>query len=321
LSFDVPLGYIKYRNLVLILKQIIPYEKRVAILAVSLFFILAVYHYITHQYLELGIWFAAIVITIYLYLKNKQEKDHYVHSRKEWDQITSEQKNLILKMESMMNDAEKLGILGELAAGIAHEVRNPLTTLKGFLQLLRTDLDDHKQSFIDLMLTEVDRIEMITDEFMSVARPQAPLNKEENIVSLLEQVVKLLQPQALLKNVQVLLSTNQDMIPLNCGGNQLKQVFINIMKNAFDAMPSGGKLYIKARQKHDSIEIQFIDEGIGMSEEVLAKLGEPFFTQKEGGHGLGIMMCRKIIETHKGNLEIQSKVDNGTTFTILLPND
>jgi signal transduction histidine kinase len=303
----------------LILKQIIPYEKKVAILAVLLFFILAVYHYMTRQYFELSIWLAAIVITIYLYSKNKQEKDHYNHSRKEWDQITREQKNLILKMESMMNDAEKLGILGELAAGIAHEVRNPLTTLKGFLQLLRSDLDDHKKSFVDLMLTEVDRIEMITDEFMSVARPHATLNKEENIVSLIEQVVKLLQPQALLKNVQVLFSTNRDIIALNCGGNQLKQVFINIMKNAFDAMPSGGKLYIKARQNTESIEIQFIDEGIGMSEEVLAKLGEPFFTQKEGGHGLGIMMCRKIIETHAGRLEIQSKPGEGTTFTICLP--
>jgi signal transduction histidine kinase len=304
---------------VLILKKVYPFEKKVAVIAILIFTILAAYHYVSEQYVELSIWVSAIFITAYLYGRNKLEKENYLHSRQEWDKISQEQKNIITKMESMMNDAEKLGILGELAAGIAHEVRNPLTTLKGFLQLMSSDLDDQKKSFIDLMLAEVDRIEMITDEFMSVARPHAPINKEENVVSLLEQVVKLLEPQALLKNVQVLLSTNQDIMPLYCGGNQLKQVFINIMKNAFDAMPSGGKLYIKARLESEIVVIQFIDEGTGMPEEVLAKLGEPFFTQKEGGHGLGIMMCKKIIETHNGKLKIQSKVGEGTIFTIVLP--
>jgi signal transduction histidine kinase len=303
----------------MILKKVYLFEKRVAILAVLIFFLLAVYHYLSDQYLELSIWISAIIITAYLFGKNKQEKENYLHSIQEWDRISQEQKNIIMKMESMMNDAEKLGLLGELAAGIAHEVRNPLTTLKGFLQLMNSDLDDHKKSFIDLMLAEVDRIEMITDEFMSVARPHAPINKEENIISLLEQVKILLEPQALLKNVQVLFSTDHEIVLLNCGGNQLKQVFINIMKNAFDAMPTGGKLFIIARKKTDSVVIQFIDEGIGMSDEVLAKLGEPFFTQKEGGHGLGIMMCNKIIDAHNGKLEIQSKVGGGTNFTIHLP--
>jgi two-component system, sporulation sensor kinase A len=93
------------------------------------------------------------------------------------------------------------------------------------------------------------------------------------------------------------------------------------MKNAFDAMPSGGTLYIKARIEHEFVIIHFIDEGIGMPEEVVTKLGEPFFTQKEGGHGLGIMMCKKIIETHHGKLEIQSTVGKGSIFTIYLPLD
>jgi signal transduction histidine kinase len=303
------------------LREFLSFERKVSYVAVMIFIILAVYHYFTGQYIELSIWIAAIFITFYLSVKNNQEKEHYNHSKHEWDKISQEQKKMIMRMESMMNDAEKLGILGELAAGIAHEVRNPLTTLKGFLQLLSPDLDEQKKSFVDLMLAEVDRIEMITDEFMSVARPHTFVNKEENIISLLEQVVKLLEPQSLLKNVRVLLSTNRDYIPLQCGGNQLKQVFINIMKNAFDAMPSGGSLYIKARIEHESVIIQFIDEGIGMSEEVVTKLGEPFFTQKEGGHGLGVMMCKKIIETHHGTLDIQSTVGKGSTFTIYLPID
>lgn len=224
------------------------------------------------------------------------------------------------QMEAQIRENEKLGILGELAAGIAHEVRNPLTTLKGFLQLIKADREHYEQSFIDLMLNEVDRIEMITDEFMSVARPHARLFKEENIVEILEYVIKFLQPQALLKSVEVHLLVKETISPIICEKNQLKQVFINLIKNAFEAMPSGGNIYIEVTQPFlDFIGIQFTDEGIGIPEELITKLGQPFFTLKEGGNGLGLMMCRKIIDSHKGTMDISSRIGEGTTFKIGLP--
>ncbi len=223
-------------------------------------------------------------------------------------------------MEAQIRENEKLGVLGELAAGIAHEVRNPLTTLKGFLQLIKADNEHYEKSFVDLMLNEVDRIEMITDEFMSVARPQARVFKQENIVEILEYVVKFLQPQGLLKGVEVHLDfENQDAL-LICEKNQLKQVFINLIKNAFEAMPSGGNIYIKVKNQIPSfIEIQIIDEGIGMPEDVIQKIGQPFFTLKEGGNGLGLMMCQKIIDAHNGTMTISSIMGKGTTFRICLP--
>ncbi|WP_043929689.1 MASE3 domain-containing protein, partial [Bacillus sp. EB01] len=134
----------------------------------------------------------------------------------------------IKEMEEAIRNNEKLGLLGELAAGIAHEVRNPLTTLKGFLQLLNSDLDEHKKTFVNLMLSEVDRIEIITDEFMTVARPHARPHTHEEVLEVIEQVYKFMQPQALLKGVTMKIEIKSEPEAILCEKNQLKQIFINI---------------------------------------------------------------------------------------------
>lgn len=224
------------------------------------------------------------------------------------------------EMETQIRENEKLGVLGELAAGIAHEVRNPLTTLKGFLQLIKADRNLYDPSFIELMLTEVDRIEMITDEFMSVARPHAHLFKKEDIVEILQYIVKFMQPQALLKGVEIYLKSSEKLPALICEKNQLKQVFINLIKNAIEAMPKGGNINIEIKRNSLSfIDIVISDEGIGIPDDVVEKLGQPFFTLKDGGNGLGLMMCRKIIDAHNGAMEIESKIGIGTTFIVRLP--
>ncbi|WP_420800263.1 ATP-binding protein [Neobacillus terrae] len=222
-------------------------------------------------------------------------------------------------LEETVRNNEKLGILGELAAGIAHEVRNPLTTLKGFLQLIKPEAGESNKMFIDLMLNEVNRIEMITEEFMSIARPQALIFKEENTYKIIEEVVHFMEPQSLLKGVQVHLYASAPSYPVVCEKNQLKQVFINLIKNALEAMPGGGNLYIMVKSNIGYNEISFVDEGIGIPEEVIQKLGQPFFTMKEGGHGLGLMMCNRIIEAHGGYTDIKSQVGMGTEFKIYLP--
>ncbi|AGK52500.1 MASE3 domain-containing protein [Bacillus sp. 1NLA3E] len=224
-------------------------------------------------------------------------------------------------MEELIRSSEKLGVLGELAAGIAHEVRNPLTTLKGFLQLIKTDISEQNQTYVNIMLEEVDRIELITNEFMAVAKPQALHYKSENITTIINQVVALLQPQAIMNNIEIIIHKQEQLNPvIICEKNHLKQVFINLIKNAFEAMPKGGTLMIKIGQEDSNyIHIDFIDTGIGISNETLKKLGEPFFTLKEGGNGLGLMMCKKMIESHQGELKVSSKLGIGTTFKIILP--
>ncbi|OCA81516.1 hypothetical protein A8F94_21815 [Bacillus sp. FJAT-27225] len=226
----------------------------------------------------------------------------------------------VKEMEEVIRNNEKLGVLGELAAGIAHEVRNPLTTLKGFLQLINSDLDEHKKTFVTLMLSEVDRIEMITDEFMTVARPHSRPYKRENILEIVDQVYKFMQPQALLKSVSMNIEIKTQPEMIVCEKNQLKQIFINIIKNAIDAMPGGGNLYIRVTQPNsEEVKLDFVDEGVGIPEDMLEKIGQPFFTSKTGGHGLGLMMSRRIIEQHNGRMEIRSKLGVGTTFSIIFP--
>jgi signal transduction histidine kinase len=224
-------------------------------------------------------------------------------------------------MEEQVRNSEKLGIVGELAAGIAHEVRNPLTTLKGFLQLLNSDLDEHKKTFIQLMLSEVERIEMITDEFMSVARPHVHNYSMEDALEIMNHVYKFLQPQALLKGVQMSLDADENLPSLYCEKNQLKQVFINIVKNSIEAMPQeGGQIHIRVSQRdNEAIIYEFTDNGVGIPEEFISKIGQPFFTSKAGGNGLGLMMSKKIIDQHQGNMHIATKIGEGTTFTITLP--
>lgn len=220
------------------------------------------------------------------------------------------------RSEDIIRRAEKLSIVGELAAGIAHEIRNPLTALKGFLQLLKSK----KTSYVDIMLVEIERINQIVNEFMSMAKPHADRFVETDLQELIDNVIFMLQPQALLYNVQVKFNLYTIYSRIFCEPNQLKQVFINLLKNSIEAMPSGGTISVVVDVADKSnLRIVFSDEGPGISEDQIPNLGKPFYTTKEKGTGLGLMVCFKIIEAHRGNIVIQSVLGKGTTMVITLP--
>ncbi|MGZ4032791.1 MAG: PAS domain S-box protein [Tumebacillaceae bacterium] len=221
--------------------------------------------------------------------------------------------------EEMLIRSEKLSIAGQLAAGLAHEIRNPLTSLKGFVQLMSLKEAPQKK-YLDVMSSELNRIEMIVSELLMLAKPQAMTLKRKEIASILEDVLTLSDSEAFLKQVQIQTEVAEGLPAIECDENQLKQVFINFIKNAMEAMPNGGELRIGVyRQDHDHIRIRFQDEGVGISKETLARLGEPFYTTKTKGTGLGLMVCKKIIDNHKGSLDITSELGVGTTIEVLLP--
>ena len=170
------------------------------------------------------------------------------------------------------------------------------------------------------MLSELDRINDIVSEFMVIAKPQVVNFEMKDLRKTLHGVISLLDTQAILSKVQIHTEIIDDDIPLiNCEENQLKQVFINILKNAIEAMTGGGDIIIQMKVDDNKIIIRFIDEGCGISEERLPMLGEPFYTTKEKGTGLGLMVCHKIIEAHRGTLHIKSQIDAGTTVDLILP--
>ncbi|WP_417897408.1 ATP-binding protein [Bacillus haimaensis] len=223
------------------------------------------------------------------------------------------------RTEEALMQSEKLSVIGELAAGVAHEIRNPVTVLKGFVQLLSQQRTIPDPYYFNIMQKELDRINQITNEFMALAKPQAIKIKNQNLLELICQVTDFLESEALLHKVELLVEHEETALWIDCEPNQIKQVLLNTIKNGIEAMPEGGKIRIKVKKEHDFIYLFIEDEGTGIPDELIERIGQPFFTTKEQGTGLGLMVSMKIIENHGGAVSIQSQENKGTTVRILLP--
>lgn len=222
------------------------------------------------------------------------------------------------KTQELVQNSEKLNVAGQLAAGIAHEIRNPITAIKGFLQLMKSGLD--KERYYHIMTSEIERIEMIVSELLFLAKPQINMFQLNDIRLILDQITTLLSTQAIINNVQIKLVTDNGTYGIMCDGNQMKQVFINYIKNAIEAMPNGGTILITLTHVNENrMSITITDQGCGIPEHVLAKLGQPFYTTKENGTGLGFMVSKRIIENHKGTVAVKSEENKGTTIEVSLP--
>ncbi|REK69467.1 PAS domain S-box protein [Paenibacillus paeoniae] len=222
------------------------------------------------------------------------------------------------RMEELLRRSEKLTTVGQLAAGVAHEIRNPLTTLRGFLQL-QLQSKALNLSHVTLMLSELDRINLIVGEFLILAKPQATKFVTKDVRDVLQDVLRFLDSEAHLHNIVFRTVITEEPCLISCEENQLKQVFINLLKNGIEAMPQGGPIHISIQKKGSSIAISITDEGVGIPEEMISKIGDPFFTGKETGTGLGIMVSQRIIHSHQGTLDIQSQVNVGTSVKVTLP--
>jgi PAS domain S-box-containing protein len=223
------------------------------------------------------------------------------------------------KTEEMLLKSEKLSLVGELAAGLAHEIRNPLTTIKGLVQVLQDTTEDKKVLYSDIILNEIDRINYIVSEFMVLAKPHAIYFNECNLTEILKKVIYLLEAEANLKNVVIMNDIANEDVILHGEKNQLTQVFVNLIKNAMEALPNGGIIRVSTSVVTDKIKISIEDNGVGMTEEQVKRIGEPFYTTKATGTGLGLMVSYKIIQNHKGSISVKSELNKGTTFDIILP--
>lgn len=227
----------------------------------------------------------------------------------------------LVEYRDKLQHIDQLSSIGELAAGIAHEIRNPITSLKGFLQLIDQNNSDEK-AYTGIMLSEIDRINSIVSELLLIAKPRGMVLKDKNIIEIIKTVITLASTQAILYNIEIKLSlydSNASGIFVKCDENKLKQVFINLIRNAIEAMQKEGTIYVKINREVDRVIICVIDEGEGIPKERLLKLGKQFFSTKEGGTGLGVMISSKIVEDHGGIFQIESKEGKGTEIRITLP--
>jgi len=220
-----------------------------------------------------------------------------------------------------LQQSEKLKTTGQLAAAVAHEIRNPLTVVKGFLQIYEHDplmRMEAKKDF-SLMIEELNTAEYVISQFLAIAKPDH------------DQKLETVDVQKLLRSVSELLMSygmfHQNSIDLKVPGNifisanhiELKQLFINLVKNAIEVSSKGDSVIIRAERIKDEIEIQIVDSGFGMSEEQVKSLGTPFYSLKSKGTGLGLMICFNIVEKYKGSIQFKSIEGEGTTVIVRFP--
>lgn len=214
--------------------------------------------------------------------------------------------------------AEKLNTLSEMAASIAHEVRNPLTVVKGFLQLMQQNKEKQSGEYLPLVLSELGRAEGIINDYLNFAKPQFDKVEVVNLKESVSDVVTLLEPLALKQNVklkgEILVETF-----LNTDKNQLKQALINLIKNAIEATESGGYVHTKLFDDGYKAVITIQDNGKGMTKEQLSRIGTLFYSTKEKGTGVGTTVSVRIIEAMNGTIAFSSKLNEGTKVTIKLP--
>jgi signal transduction histidine kinase len=225
--------------------------------------------------------------------------------------------------------ADRLSSLGLLTAGLAHEIRNPLVAIRTFTQLLPERYDDpeFRQVFQGLALKEVDRICGLINDLLNFARPSRPNIAEENLNDVVDSVARILESQAKDKDVKIAREFSADLPKAWIDREQLKQVFMNLILNAIQAMRDGGSLVIATRVSADDdgnasrpcVQVEVRDTGIGIPEENLERIFDPFFTNKDGGSGLGLSISHQIIQEHGGRMLVRSKIKEGTSFFVNLP--
>jgi len=223
--------------------------------------------------------------------------------------------------------AERLAAAGQLAAGVAHEIRNPLTSIRSTIQYVLPSFDatDQKRVLLDELLSEVDRIDRIVNDLLSLTRPSDFHPSKLNLVGLLDHSLLLIGPQARKQAVDIKYRHAEDELKISGDAGQLKQVFLNVFLNSLQAMPKGGTLGVSAARKstelsgRELIDIQVTDSGAGIPAEHLDRVFDPFFTLKKEGTGLGLSITYSIIQQHGGDIELRSEVGLGTTVIIRLP--
>ncbi|MEH7074650.1 ATP-binding protein [Neobacillus drentensis] len=234
--------------------------------------------------------------------------------------ILTESIRVIHQLRLEMENSEKLRVISELTSVFAHEIRNPMQVTRGFLQLLNEpDLPSKKKEYIQLSIEELDRANEIINDFLTFGKPTVNHLERINVGNQLQRVVNIIQGYSLNHNVAITTDFYEDCW-IYANPQKLNQSLINILKNAVESMPNGGMVWIRCTPTDDgNIKISIKDQGIGMTKEQIARLGSPFYSLKESGTGLGMMVSYQIVRSFKGKIQVNSAKGMGTEFIILLP--
>jgi signal transduction histidine kinase len=219
------------------------------------------------------------------------------------------------KTQAEFSRLDRLNLIGQMAAGIGHEIRNPLTTVRGYLQLLgiKQEYASHTATF-NLMISELDRANSIITEFLTLARNKPTDRRYQNINSILNNLYPLLEADAFTQNKQIVFIP-EETIDIHIDSNEISQLILNLFRNGLEAMAELGCLTIRTYMKEEQVVLSVHDEGCGIMPEDVEKLGIPFFTTKDNGTGLGLAMCFSIANRNKASIDVNTGT-GGTTFSV-----
>jgi signal transduction histidine kinase len=217
--------------------------------------------------------------------------------------------------------AEQFSAIGQLAAGLAHEIRNPLASIEGAADLLRPGAvsDDMREEFVQIIKKESKRLSRLLTELLDFARPRPPEYQEASIEGIVKSVANLVGVSAAKQNVEIRQHLSPGLPKIDCDPEQLRQVLLNLTMNALQAMPDGGKLDLRVYPQNASVAIEVRDEGLGIAPADVSKLFSPFYTTKKDGTGLGLAIAQKIMIAHGGWITVDNQKPHGAIFTAILP--
>ncbi|MEW6662340.1 MAG: ATP-binding protein [Bacillota bacterium] len=225
-------------------------------------------------------------------------------------------------LESLASRSQRLSFIGEVAAGAAHEIRNPLTSIKGFAQLLAKELAGNpKRQYLDIILEELERINNLLKTLMDLAKPHPPKVGKASAAQLMNELEELMRGETFLRDIKFTVDCEKGLPDVAADSEQIKQVLINALRNALEATPAGGSIVIGAKKAFEPgwLTLFVKDTGRGIPAHLLSQVYDPFFTTKPEGTGLGLFLCRQIVENHHGRISIESQEGQGTTLYVHLP--
>lgn len=226
--------------------------------------------------------------------------------------------NMLLRKQSQ--DTDKINVLSGLAASFAHEIRNPMTVARGFMQILKQPgiSEDKRQIYTSMVVEEIDKAQTIVNDYLTFAKPQLEAIELLDAKPLIQKAVQSIKPFADLYHVEVETQLDDKLI-ISANRDKFIQCMTHLFKNGIEAMPDGGKLQIIGTVQNQSVCIDIIDHGVGMTQEEIRRLGTPFYTTRDKGTGLGMMVTYRVIQMIQGKIDVTSEVGKGTCFSLLIP--
>ncbi len=273
------------------------------------------YDYALNQYAEIALFFVIGAVTGWLGDQKRRE-----HARAE--RINTELQTAYADLRQTVGQllqAERLSSLAEIASGVVHEVRNPLSAIKGAVEILEDEIPEEspRREFAQIAKTEVERINKLVTEFLKFARPPILSRTTTRVNDLVNSTIQLLASQTAAAGVEIKRELASDLPDIEIDGEQITQVLLNLGINAIEAMPDGGTMTFRTRSEGNGVAIEVEDTGVGVPAEIIGQIFDPFLTTKDKGSGLGLSVAHRIVTKHEGTIVAESR-PKGTLFRIIL---